>query len=150
MISDLYALHYQEISRFLFSLTKNRAQAEDLTQDTFMRAMGHADTFLDMSAAQCRSWLYRTARNLFIDQTRRKNRETLGVLREEGEEDDTSHVYVAQMLSILPPEDRALFYLRHFEGMNATELSAQFGLPASTIRSRLTKCRGILARQLNQ
>ncbi len=51
MITDLYANFFQEISRYLLSLTRNRAEAEDPAQDTFMRAMAHADQFLDMSSA---------------------------------------------------------------------------------------------------
>jgi len=150
MITRLYAQFYQEMLHFLQSLTRNRAEAEDLCQDTFMRALQHADRFEEMEDAQCRAWLYRTAKNLFIDRARRGSRLRFEALSEQGREDDTSQVYVAQMLALLEPRDRALFYLRHFEGMNATELSEQFGLPASTIRSRLLKSRAILSQQLYQ
>lgn len=150
MISLLYANHYQEISRFLLSLTKNQAQAEDLTQDTFVRAMGHADRFLNMTPSQCRGWLYRTAKNLFIDQARRARREILEMPEEKGEDDDVSAVYVAQMMAHLPPEDQALFSLRYFEGLNSAQLCELYNLPASTIRSRLLKCRTILQKQYDQ
>lgn len=150
MIAALYARFYQEISRFALSLTRNGAEAEDIAQDTFLRALRHADIFIGMTSAQCRGWLYRTVKNLFIDHTRRMRRESPGILREEGQEDDTSAVYVAQMMACLPPEDQALFSLRYFEGMNASELSDLYGLPASTIRSRLLKCRTVLQRQYEQ
>lgn len=150
MIAALYAQFYQEIRRFALSLTRTGPEAEDITQDTFMRALQHADIFSDMSPAQCRGWLYRTAKNLFIDQARRKSREPLELIREEDWEDDTTALYVAQMMAHLPQEDQALFTLRHFEGMNATELSALYGLPASTIRSRLAKCRTQLQKLYEQ
>lgn len=150
MIGTLYASYFQEITRFLLSLTRNQAEAEDLAQDTFMRAMRYADLFLDMSQAQCRGWLYRTARNLFIDHARRSKRESPLSPEEEGGYDDTSQVYVAQMLSFLPVEDRAMFTLRYFEGHNASELAELFGIPASTIRSRLMKSRSILQEQYEQ
>ncbi|MDD4081127.1 MAG: sigma-70 family RNA polymerase sigma factor [Eubacteriales bacterium] len=150
MIATLYARFYQEISNFLQSLARDQAEAEDLAQDTFMRALQHADLFLDMTESQCRAWLYRTARNLFIDKARRRQRIRFEALSESGGEDDTSQVYVAQMLAKLPPEDRTFFYLRHFEGMNATQLSEQYGLTPSAIRSRLMKCRAILSQQIDQ
>lgn len=150
MIAALYAQFYQEIRRFALSLTRTEPEAEDITQDTFMRALQHADIFSDMSPAQCRGWLYRTARNLFIDHARRKKLESQMLPPGEEAEDDTSAVYVAQMIASLPPEDQALFTLRHFEGMNATEMAALYDIPASTIRSRLAKCRMILKQQYDQ
>jgi hypothetical protein len=59
VIADLYACFFREISRYLLSLIRNKAEAEDLTQDTFMRAMAHGNKFLDMSSAQYQDWLYR-------------------------------------------------------------------------------------------
>ncbi|MDD3109687.1 MAG: RNA polymerase sigma factor [Eubacteriales bacterium] len=150
MLATLYARFYQEIRNFLKPLTRSLAEAEDLTQDTFMRALRHADLFLDMTDSQCRAWLYRTAKNLFIDKARRHQRISFERLVESGGEDDTSQVYVTQMLASLPPEDRSLFYLRYFEGMNASELADQFGLTPSAIRSRLMKCRAKLSQQIEQ
>ncbi len=70
MIELLYKAQYQRLLRFCTSLTKSPAQAEDIVQEAFLRALAHADTLCEMSEAKCLAWLYRTAKNLFIDQVR--------------------------------------------------------------------------------
>jgi DNA-directed RNA polymerase specialized sigma24 family protein len=71
MIEQLYRQHYRQLLRFCISLTINPAFAEDIVQDAFMRAMAHADLLQDLPEPKCLAWLYKTVRNLFIDQVRR-------------------------------------------------------------------------------
>jgi RNA polymerase sigma-70 factor (ECF subfamily) len=102
--------------------------------------MAHADLLQDLPEPKCLAWLYKTARNLFIDQARRLAKAP----KDESEglfEADLSTVHVAQMLSRLPECERALFSLRYFQGFNATELGEMFDLPSSTVRARLLSAR---------
>ena len=56
-------------------------------------------------------------------------------------QEDYTAPAAAQLIDRLPPEEKALFVLRHFEGYNASELGEIFSLPASTVRSRLASAR---------
>ncbi len=143
MFEQLYRQHYQQLLRFCVSMTKNPALAEDIVQDAFMRALAHADLLQDLSEPKCLSWLYKTARNLFIDQARRLKKlpkdESEGIF-----EADLSVVHVAGMINRLPESERTLFSLRYFHGYNATELGEMFDLPPSTVRARLMSARKTL------
>ncbi len=141
MVGMLYGWFYQEILNYLSGLSRNRAQAEDLTQDTFMRAMANAHKLMDMEKAACRAWLYRTAKNLFIDSARRQQREALLLAPPDGYEQDFSAVLIQDALSHLPWEDQRLFRLRYLEGYNASEIGEMYGLPPATVRTRLTRAR---------
>lgn len=144
MVAALYGWYYQDILRYLLSLTRERQQAKDLTQETFLRAMSRADILQEMEKAACRAWLYKTARNLFIDQARRQRheRELLAQSPPEVEasiEEDS--LWVDECLGQLPEQDAALFRLRYLEGHAASDLARRFGLPAATVRTRLARAR---------
>lgn len=145
MIEKLYRMHYQELLHYVMTLTHSVAGAEDIVQETYMRAIGHADGLADASDAQRRAWLYRTAKNLFIDRFRRERH--IACMDEEAyaasgfTEDDLSEVEVGQMMQLLSKEDRSMFWMRYMEGYNATEIGEIFGLPPGTVRSRLALAR---------
>lgn len=76
MVEELYTVFYEELLRYCASLSGQRSTAEDLVQETYIRAMTHLEDLEASSRSQRRSWLYKTARNLYIDQVRRLSRET--------------------------------------------------------------------------
>lgn len=146
MIKKLYETYYEELLRFAVHLTHSTAAAEDIVQETYIRAIGNADVLEDMGDAKCRAWLYRTARNLFIDQFR-KEKHMADVMAGEAaasagfSEDDLSMAEVGQMIKLLSAKDRSMFWMRYMEGYNATELGEIFNLPPGTVRSRLALAR---------
>lgn len=144
MVEELYAAFYDELLRYCASVARQQAAAEDLVQETYLRALGHLDSLEDLSRSQRRAWLYKTARNLYIDRVRKASRET-AVEEEQLEihsfEEDFGQVAVGQLVDRLPESERALFALRYFEGYNATELGDLFDLPPSTVRARLASAR---------
>lgn len=151
MVNKLYSDYYTELLHYAAALTHSTAAAEDIVQDTYVRAIGNADVLERMSDSQRRAWLYRTAKNLFIDQFRRQ-KHIAGSVDEEAaaagfSEDDLSEVEVGQMLAVLPREDRSMFWMRYMEGYNATELGEIFGLPSGTVRSRLSLARQKISSQ---
>lgn len=125
MIEQLYPLYYDELVRFLTGLLHSRAAAEDAAQETFLRALSHAEQLMDMDRPACRAWLYRTAKRICIDRCRRARRaEPLTeAAAEAAGEDDLSRVAVAELLGRLPPHEQALFVLSAFEGYTARELA---------------------------
>lgn len=141
MIEKLYSVYYNPLLWYCNNLSgNNHALAEDIVQDTFMRGLENAHILNELSEAQCRSWLYKTAKNIFIDKYRRMKNEPQPEL-ELVKEDDLSEIIVRQLCNQLPGEERTLFWLRYLEGYNSTELGEMFDLPASTIRARLASAR---------
>ena len=77
MIEELIDKQYQSVLGFCRTMTQNDAQAQDLAQETFLRAMQHETQLCTMEPKQQKSWLMRTAKHLFIDQFRKSARESL-------------------------------------------------------------------------
>jgi RNA polymerase sigma-70 factor (ECF subfamily) len=144
MAEELYSDFYDKLLCYCLSLCRDRATAEDLTQETFLRALQRLETLEDLSPSQCRAWLCKTAKNLYIDQLRRRSREEPDgeeVLLTQSVEEDFTLPAVRQLLEALPPEERTLFELRYFQGYDSTELGELFDLPSATVRSRLSSAR---------
>ncbi len=143
-IEELYGKFYKDILAYCSAMTKDRATAEDLVQETYMRAMTHWEDLEDRSRGQCRAWLYKTARNLFIDQVRKQSRETPAEeeqLALAAFQEDLSQAAVGQLIARLPESEKALFTMRYFEGYNSKELGELFDLPPATVRSRLASAK---------
>lgn len=144
MVEELYSELYDELLRYCVSLAQDRATAEDLLQETWLRALTHLGDLEALSRGQRRAWLYKTARNLYVDRVRKLARETCVEqedLDRSTQEDDLTELAVRQLVGRLPEEERALFAMRYFQGYNATELGDLFGLSPSTVRSRLASAR---------
>lgn len=140
MLESLYRTHRPWLIQWCTAMTGNPASAEDLVQDTFLRALEHLEDLEDLSQKQIRAWLRRTAKNRFIDLVRRAQREP----EPEAEvlhQDDHTWPLVTALCAQLPPEEHALFTLRYFEGYNATELGDLFDLSPSTVRAKLASAR---------
>lgn len=151
MIESLYRDYHNQLLWYSINLTSNnRALAEDIVHDAFMRALENAHILNDLTKSQCRSWLYKTAKNIFIDRMRHINKEPIPQL-DLITEDDLSEVMVRQLCGQLPYEERELFWLRYMEGYNSTELGKIYDLPSSTVRARLSSARKKISKlYLNQ
>jgi len=132
---DEFLTRYQaELYRFAMRLTRNRADADDLYQETLIkayRAFGRLD-----GVANHRAWLYRIATNTFLSGRRRFGRE--GPLDEAVEvalpEDQTDHAAsldardllceVAAFVDALPPKQRIALVLRKHHGLGYDEIAA--------------------------
>ena len=147
MISQIYSLYFNELKNYMTLKTKNVAAAEDIVQETFLRALENADILNELNEKKCRAWLYKTANNIFIDKIRRMNAEpkcyeTLLSY------DDLSNVVVTQLCSLLSEKDRNIFYLRYFSGYNAREIAEIFNITPSAIRTRLFYIRNKLKEEI--
>lgn len=144
MVEELYTDFYEELLHYCGTLAGEWAIGEDLVQETYIRAMTHLEDLEDLNRRQRRAWLYKTARNLYIDRVRKLARESSGandVLMLAAFEEDFSKIAVRQIIDRLPEGERSLFAMRYFEGYNATELGELFDLPPSTVRARLASAR---------
>lgn len=141
MIDKLYRDYYNNLLWYCIGLSSNNPSiAEDIVQETFIRGLENTHILNELNESQCRSWLYKTAKNLFIDKVRRMANEP----KPETpliSEDDLSKILVRQLCNQLSGEEGRLFWMRYIEGYRSTELGEIFDLPPSTVRSKLSTAR---------
>lgn len=152
MWEELYEAHHSELLRWCAAACHDQALAEDLAQETFLRAMQDPDTLEDLGPSQRRAWLYRTMKNLLVDRIRRARLEDRYI---ETYPEETEHLEPgygtaesAILLGALSPQDRTLFHLRYVEGYTAAELARMFQMPPGTVRARLSRSRALLKKTL--
>ena len=151
---------YRKHVRLVYGLARARAggpeQAEDLTQETFLRAWRSFGGLSGMEPAAQRAWLMRTVRNLSIDAWRRREVEVVGSTMVAGsawegaQQESELHLDVVAALGELEEGDRELVVMRYVEEMNSREIGEALGRPEGTVRRRLARCRELLARRLAQ
>ena len=153
MIQDLYERHFEELRRYCLQLSRSGDVAFDLVQETFLKALEREELLLSLSAEQQRAWLYKAARNLFLDGVRRsallQRKQNLLLDEEEQMESGFSRTETELLLLRLPAEDRTLFRLRYLEGYSAVELAEMFDMPAATVRTRLLRARLSLKKEMS-
>lgn len=152
---------------FAIRLTNDRNRADDLVQDTFMKAWRFMDRYTEGTNAK--AWLFRICRNAFINEYRSKVRQPYKVDYEEvvvyhNEDDPTSTRYhdlheemggkllgdeVVRAINALPPAFRMVVLL-DLEDFTYEEMAAIADIPIGTVRSRLHRARNILADKLRE
>jgi len=121
----------------------DRAQAEDLVQETLVRAWRHLDR-LDPSAAPVRPWLFTVAHHLAIDayRARRARPPEVGdaalvsVPGLDRLESTLDRIVVTDALQALSPEHRAVIVETYYRGRTVAEAAAVLGVPPGTVKSR--------------
>jgi RNA polymerase sigma-70 factor (ECF subfamily) len=140
-LEDLYDEFEARLRRYAVSLVRDADHSEDLVQETFIRVMGHLDLLDQLNGHQRRAWLFRTLRNLFLDEVRsRQRREALAEQLEQASllsggfwTDEVS----LDLFEAVPEGDRELLRQRYELGMNSREIADEIGVPPATVRSRL-------------
>lgn len=84
-LEDVYKRHVNDIYRYLFRLTRDARQAEDLTQETFFRAFLSLD---DYRGEKVRPWLFKVAYHAFVDWHRKQTRRPLHLVAQLPERED--------------------------------------------------------------
>lgn len=147
--------HSSRVYRLAYRLTGNSHDAEDLTQEVFVRVFRSLPTY---TPGTFEGWLHRITTNLFLDITRRRQRirfEGLGeetAARLKGAEPTPSQAFddrhfdhdIAAALADLPPEYRAAVVLCDIEGLTYEEIADALGVKLGTVRSRIHRGRAQL------
>ncbi len=153
MWDELYKKICPELVAYAVAAVHDKGLAEDLAQETFLRALQNASDFDGLGASQQRAWLYRTLKNLICDRFRHASVEAryAQVWEEDAAvpESGFQQTENAMVLADLPEEERVLFCMRYLEDYNSAELAEIFGLPSGTIRARLSRSRNRLKRMLS-
>ena len=130
--------------KFCFFLSGNRVVAEDLAQEAYLKAFDRIKGLTKAESFQ--DWLFRIAKNLYIDQVRSgASRETAveeAQLESLGVEANLTEILsVQKALSQFEPEDRALLILVEVEGRTYKEAAAHLETTEDAVRSRLFRVR---------
>lgn len=140
LVDSLFARYREPVYRFLRRMLRDAAAAEDLTQDTFLRALGGPY----QANGNERAWIFQIARNLARDRARAAERRPVPVALEDfgGPAADPSlALSLEAALERLADEDREVFLLREVGGLSYAEIAAACGVTLDAVRSRLHRSR---------
>jgi RNA polymerase sigma factor (sigma-70 family) len=146
--------HSARVYRLAYRLTGNQHDAEDLTQDVFIRVFKSLDGY---TPGTFEGWLHRITTNLFLDRMRRASRIRFEALpadaeRLPGREATPEAALVADLfdpdveraLALLPPDFRAAVVLCDVEQLSYEEIAATLNVKLGTVRSRISRGRAML------
>ena len=138
-----------DVYRYAFYLCRNEAQAEDLTQETFLRAWRFLSSLRDDSKAK--SWLFTTVRREFARGFERYQPvlEELDPERVPGEPEESPEVIaIRQAMLKLPEKYREVLTLQCVGGYTGLEIAGLLDIPRATVNTRLFRARNHLRRIL--
>lgn len=148
--------YFGAIRRAASKLTRQTAEADDLTQEVFLQAWRSFDRY--EPGTNCRAWLYQILRNLHYQRLRKRVPEPLGldgerrlaetlVARDEARENVVDEELRAALAG-LSDDHRAIVTLADLEGLTYRELADRLGIPIGTVMSRLSRGRAALRERL--
>ncbi|MHA7268886.1 RNA polymerase sigma factor SigE [Arthrobacter sp. HLT1-20] len=151
--------HSAKVFRLAYRLTGNKHDAEDLTQEVFVRVFKSLDNF---KPGTLDGWLHRITTNLFLDTARRKQRIRFDTLSEDaaarlaGTDPGPERTFefnnldrdIAAALEALPPDFRAAVVLCDMEGLSYDEVAHALNIKLGTVRSRIHRGRAMLRESL--
>ncbi|MFN2466452.1 MAG: RNA polymerase sigma factor [Candidatus Dormibacteria bacterium] len=149
----LYQASYQRVFATLLGLLRDRAAAEDCTQEAFLKAFNAWKDWKQEAPAE--AWIHRIAVNVAISHLRREKLRDVGELvRRLGRppEDDPTEAGlgpdILRELRALPPKQAAALILRHLHGYSNREIGVSLGVPERTVASRLAAAKVALRDRL--
>jgi RNA polymerase sigma-70 factor, ECF subfamily len=151
--------HADRVYRLAFRLSGNRADAEDLTQETFVRVF---KSLAEYTPGTFEGWLHRITTNLFLDMVRRRQRIRFDALpddagdrlasRAAGPEQTYDEMHldpeIQRALDELPADFRVAVVLCDLEQLSYEEIAATLGIKVGTVRSRIHRGRVLLRQAL--
>ena len=161
---EIVRLHRRKVFNIAYKFTGKHDEAEDLTQDVFLKIFKSLDTF--DRRANFQTWLVSVSRNLCIDHYRsvRKERETIDRDVDPGNLAPVAHgasalaaleqrdraTLLRQALEELAPTLRTAVLLRDIQELSYQEIADRLQLPEGTVKSRINRGRTELARQIRR
>ena len=166
--NEVVSRYKNKVYNYVYRMTGSSDDAEDLTQEVFIRMYVSLDSFRSQSSLN--TWLFRIASNLCIDRFRRQKNKTPAYSLDEpvgGEGDQIGHEVadmtyephrllenvemaeqIQQALSQIPEKLRATLILHDVEGLPYEEIAQVVGCPLGTVKSRLFNARMQLRQRL--
>jgi len=152
---ELITRYRTSVFNVCFRMTNERREAEDLTQETFLRVYSRLDSF-DLER-EFGPWVRRAAANLCLNHL--ESQRVTAELDNEWDADESSQPEAAvevrerseqirAALSSLPANYRAVVELRHYQELSYDEIAAELNIPLSDVKSHLFRARKLLAEKL--
>ncbi|MCT2534807.1 sigma-70 family RNA polymerase sigma factor [Aquibacillus koreensis] len=152
IFTELFEQYRLPLFRYLMQMCRNRELAEELLQETFYRAMVSLKV---KDVLQARGWLYKVARNLYIDSTRKAKAEQQMVGRVQSAypsvsslgdpqqelESKTRQQELKEILHMLPERMQTILYLREVQDFSYKELALAMNLSESQVKITLHRAR---------
>jgi len=147
----LYDRYATPIYALAFRITGDRQAAQEVLQDTFLRAWNHAATF-DTAQGTCSAWLFTIARRRALDILRSRQRRVStattghfvsdgGSVPDPSQPDESNRIVLAetmtQALAQLPRIQRQAIELAYFGGLSHQQIATETNTPLGTVKSRL-------------
>lgn len=154
---ELVEQNKQNVYYLALDLTGNHYDAEDISQEVFIKAYRGIGKF--RSGAKINTWLYRITMNTFIDKKRKKSLHLVSLTPTADEDDGTDALdlvadastgnperelsaskiaaHIDTALQSLSEQERAVFVMRHYEDMALKEISSALGIAEGTVKSLL-------------
>ena len=162
--AEIVRLHWRKVFNIAYKFTGKHDEAEDLTQDVFLKIFKSLDTF--DRRANFQTWLVSVSRNLCIDHYRsvRKERETIDRDVDPGDLTPAAQTIspmaaleqrdrvelLKKAMDQLPPTLRSAVLLRDIQELSYQEIADRLHLPEGTVKSRINRGRTELARQIRR
>ncbi len=154
--------HVEALKTFAFYLTYNDSDANDLVQETYLKAFRFAEKF--DRGTNAKAWLFRILKNAYINDYRKKSKQPdrvdfEDVINYHKSDDVSDNKYldlkeesidnmmgdeITKAIGSLPPEFRTVILLADIEDFSYKEISKIIGVPIGTVRSRLFRARNTL------
>jgi RNA polymerase sigma-70 factor (ECF subfamily) len=145
LVRTLYQEHGRSLLAYATRLTGDRAAAEDVVQETLVRAWKHADA-LENGKGSVRGWLLTVARNIVTDRARARaarprevaepaTEQSTGAIRDHAQ-DVVDSMAVLGAMDVLSPEHRAVLVELYYKGRTVAEAAQVLGVAAGTVKSR--------------
>lgn len=150
-LEELFERHGDQVFRLCLHLLRQPQEAEDATQDIFLRVLDRAATFQGRS--QVSTWIRRIAVNHCLNLLARRKRQPLSLVDQEQVHADAAPAdpqrleerevaaQVRALIERLPEEGRVVFVLREIEGLSYREMAEVLEVPEGTVMSRLSRAR---------
>jgi RNA polymerase sigma-70 factor (ECF subfamily) len=154
-LPQLIDAHYEALYRYAYRLSGTAADAEDLTQEAFGKALAHLPQLREPERAK--AWLFRILRNLYLHRVRDQKRhrviplDAVGDLTQRESEDPMPEIDPAELQQALNELDetfRTPIILFYFEDFSYRDIAEQLELPIGTVMSRLPRAKAYLRNRL--
>jgi len=150
--AELVRRHQQKVLLLQRRLTRDHALAEDLAQETFLRAWEKLGTY--RGSGSFGGWLASLSYNVFRAYWRRHGRSRSELPIEEAvlpaPEQDDGHADLERLLGVLPREDQVILVLGYAYGLSNTEVGDVLGMPPGTIKARIHRAKARIREHIDQ
>jgi RNA polymerase sigma-70 factor (ECF subfamily) len=153
----LYDRHVNNLKAFINGYTKSSSQTDDIVQDAFIK-LWNAKEDLDINKP-VKSFLFKTAYNIFIDKYRKKQREAnmldgwmykrlMEMVKGDEEEKKRKMELVKAAIEKLPPRCKEIFLMSKFEQLKYSEIAERLNISVKTVEAQMGKAFSIIRREV--